>query len=218
MFTNRSDEIMPKDKSLTLEKIIPCAKKEFLDKGFERASLRTIAADAGMSAAGLYRHFESKEAMFDALVAPLVDTYLRNYKESMQRSYALLDTEEIKKFWIISEEEGLQYVNFIYDHFEEFKLLLTRSDGTKHQNFVHQVSEMEVKEMTRLMDELRSRGFSVKDISQDELHMLISGYVTSIFEVVIHDYPREKAITHVKTLMRFLYPGWIKAFGMEDIV
>jgi len=159
---------MSKDKSGTLEKIIPCAKREFLDKGFERASLRKIAADANMSAAGLYRHFESKEAMFDALVAPLVNTYLRNYEESMQRSYELLDTKEIKKFWEVSEEEGLQYIDFIYDHFEEFKLLLTCSDGTKYQNFMHDISEMEVKEMTRLMDELRSRGFTVKDISQDE--------------------------------------------------
>ncbi len=209
---------MPKDKSGTLEKIIPCAKREFLDKGFERASLRKIAADANMSAAGLYRHFESKEAMFDALVAPLVDTYLRNYEKSMQLSYELLDTEEIKKFWQVSEEEGLQYINFIYDHFEEFKLLLTCSDGTKYQNFMHDISEMEVKEMTRLMDELRSRGFSVKDISQDELHMLVSGYVASVFEVVIHDYPREKAIKQAKTLMEFLYPGWIKAFGMEGMV
>ncbi|MFT3983566.1 MAG: TetR/AcrR family transcriptional regulator [Lachnospiraceae bacterium] len=209
---------MPKDKSDTLKRIIPCAKREFLAKGFERASLRAIAADANMSAAGLYRHFESKEAMFDALVAPLVDTYLRNYEESLLSSYSLLDTEEIKKFWMISEEEGLKYVNFIYDHFEEFKLLLTCSDGTKYQNFVHTISEMEVREMLRLMDELRKRGFLVKDISRDELHMLISGYVTSIFEVVIHDYPRGKAVTHVKTLMKFLYPGWIKAFGMEGIV
>ncbi len=209
---------MPKDKSGTLEKIIPCAKREFLDKGFERASLRKIAADANMSAAGLYRHFESKEAMFDALVAPLVNTYLRNYEESMQRSYELLDTKEIKKFWEVSEEEGLQYIDFIYDHFEEFKLLLTCSDGTKYQNFMHDISEMEVKEMTRLMDELRSRGFTVKDISQDELHMLVSGYVASVFEVVIHDYPREKAIAQARTLMEFLYPGWIKAFGMEGMV
>lgn len=209
---------MPKEKSGTLEKIIPCAKREFLDKGFERASLRKIAADANMSAAGLYRHFESKEAMFDALVAPLVNTYLRNYEESMQRSYELLDTKEIKKFWEVSEEEGLQYIDFIYDHFEEFKLLLTCSDGTKYQNFMHDISEMEVKEMTRLMDELRSRGFTVKDISQDELHMLVSGYVASVFEVVIHDYPREKAIAQARTLMEFLYPGWIKAFGMEGMV
>ncbi|HHV13793.1 MAG TPA: TetR/AcrR family transcriptional regulator [Clostridiales bacterium] len=208
---------MPKDKTDTYNRLMPSIKAEFLEKGFEKASVRSIASRAGMSAAGIYRHFKDKEAMFDALVAPLVDIYLRNYQESMQRNYALLDAEEIKKFWVISKEEGLQYVNFIYDQFEEFKLLLTRSNGTKYQNFVHDVSEMEAKEMTRLMDELRSRGFSVKDISQDELHMLISGYITSIFEVVIHDYPREKAITHVKTLMEFLFPGWIKAFGMEGI-
>ncbi len=208
---------MPKDKTDTYNRLIPCMKAEFLEKGFEKASVRSIANRAGMSAAGIYRHFKDKEAMFDALVVPLVDTYLCKYQESMQRNYALLDTEDIKKFWVISEEEGLQYVNFIYDHFDEFKLLLTCSDGTKHQNFLHNVAEMEVKEMTRLMDELRSRGFSVKDISQDELHMLISGYVTSIFEVVIHDYPREKAIAYGKMLMEFLYPGWIKAFGMEGI-
>lgn len=209
---------MPKDKTDTYNRLIPCMKAEFLEKGFEKASVRSIANRAGMSAAGIYRHFKDKEAMFDALVMPLVETYFSKYQESMQRNYALLDTEEIKRFWAISEEEGLQYVNFIYDHFDEFKLLLTRSDGTKHQNFLHKVSEMEVKEMTRLMDELRSRGFSVKVISEDGLHMLISGYVTSIFEVVIHDYPREKAIAYGKMLMEFLYPGWIKAFGMEGIV
>jgi len=46
----------------------------------------------------------------------------------------------------------------------------------------------------------------------------MSGYVASVFEVVIHDYPREKAIKQAKTLMEFLYPGWIKAFGMEGMV
>lgn len=52
---------------------MPCIKAEFLEKGFEKASVRSIANRAGMSAAGIYRHFKDKEAMFDALVAPLVD-------------------------------------------------------------------------------------------------------------------------------------------------
>lgn len=206
---------MPKDKTDTYNRLIPCMKTEFLTKGFEKASVRSIANRAGMSAAGIYRHFKNKEAMFDALVAPLTETYFRNYQESMQQSYELLDAKEIKKFWMISEEEGLAHIDFIYDHFDEFKLLLTCSEGTRHQNFLHDVAEMEVREMSRLIQELRNRGFAVKDISQDELHMLVSGYVTSIFEVVIHNYPRETAISYMKTLMDFLYPGWMKALGME---
>ena len=61
---------MPKDKTDTLKRIIPHAKQEFLEKGFEKASMRRIAENAGITAAGLYRHFNSKEAMFASLVAP----------------------------------------------------------------------------------------------------------------------------------------------------
>ena len=43
---------MPRDKTETYQKIIPAAKAEFLKKGFEQASLRNIAAEAGMSACG----------------------------------------------------------------------------------------------------------------------------------------------------------------------
>ncbi|MGL6200515.1 MAG: TetR/AcrR family transcriptional regulator [Lachnospiraceae bacterium] len=206
---------IPKDKTDTFNKLMPCIKAEFLEKGFEKASIRAIAKRAGMSASGIYRHFKDKEAMFDALVAPLVKQYYQNYQEAMQRNYALLDTDEIKKFWMISEEYAYQYVHFLYDNFDEFKLVLTCSEGTKYQSFLHDIVDMEVQEMTRLMDELRNRGFDVRVLSGEELHMLISGYVASYFEVVIHGYSREEALAQSKVLIEFLYPGWIKAFGME---
>lgn len=205
---------MPKDKTATRQKLIPCIKAEFLEKGFEKASVRSIAGRAGMSAAGIYRHFKDKEAMFEALVAPLVESYYETYQASMQRNYALLDTDELQNFWIISEADGLRYMDFMYDHFDEFRLLLTCAEGTKYQNFTHELVVMEAEEMMALMNELRRRGFPTKVISEEELHMLISGYVASLFEVVIHNYPREKAMAHAKTLMAFLYPGWMEAFGI----
>ena len=47
---------MPKDKTETHERIIPAAMKIFLEKGFEKATMREIAEEAGITAAGLYRH------------------------------------------------------------------------------------------------------------------------------------------------------------------
>ena len=52
---------MPRDGTETYEKILPAAKEEFLEKGFEQASMREIASRAGISAAGIYRHFKDKE-------------------------------------------------------------------------------------------------------------------------------------------------------------
>ena len=52
----------------TKAKIIESAKKEFLEKGFMNASLRTIAANAGVTTGAMYRHFKDKDALFCALV------------------------------------------------------------------------------------------------------------------------------------------------------
>ena len=55
---------MPKDKTGTPQKILPASMEEFLEKGFEGATMRSVAEKAGITAAGLYRHFLDKETMF----------------------------------------------------------------------------------------------------------------------------------------------------------
>ena len=45
----------------TRELLIEAAKKEFLEKGYEGASIRSIGARAGMTSAGLYRQYLSDD-------------------------------------------------------------------------------------------------------------------------------------------------------------
>ena len=42
------------------EKIIACSKKEFLEKGYTDASLRTIAAEAGTTTGSIYSRYGDK--------------------------------------------------------------------------------------------------------------------------------------------------------------
>lgn len=51
------------------ELILEAAQRVFEAKGLEGASLRAIAAEAGYTPAALYFHFESKEAIYAALLA-----------------------------------------------------------------------------------------------------------------------------------------------------
>ncbi|MBR4097117.1 MAG: TetR/AcrR family transcriptional regulator, partial [Oscillospiraceae bacterium] len=44
----------------TREKLIESAKAEFMDKGYNKASLRTICANAGVTTGALYFFFEDK--------------------------------------------------------------------------------------------------------------------------------------------------------------
>ena len=67
----RRNEKMPRDKSLSHEKVKKAIREEFLEKGYEAASIRSIGARAGMTSAGLYWHYADKEAMYAAVVDPL---------------------------------------------------------------------------------------------------------------------------------------------------
>ena len=50
----------------TLDNIHKAAKKEFLDKGFQMASLRNIVKNAGVTTGAFYGYYKSKEELFDA--------------------------------------------------------------------------------------------------------------------------------------------------------
>ncbi|MGI6669242.1 MAG: TetR/AcrR family transcriptional regulator [Acetivibrionales bacterium] len=55
------------------ENILASAEKEFSEKGFQAASIRSIACNAGTSAGNLYKYYKGKEALFLAVVLPVVD-------------------------------------------------------------------------------------------------------------------------------------------------
>ena len=61
---------MEEKMSATLESIQRAAMQEFLDKGFQGASLRQIVKNAGVTTGAFYGYFSSKEALFNALVEP----------------------------------------------------------------------------------------------------------------------------------------------------
>lgn len=66
---------MSESECSTLETILAVASREFLQKGFQGASLRSIVKQAGVTTGAFYGYFKSKEELFDALVKEH-DTYM----------------------------------------------------------------------------------------------------------------------------------------------
>ena len=58
---------MAKQKAGVYDKVLECAKEEFLSKGFLDASLRTIAQAAETSTGSIYTRFGDKEGLFNGL-------------------------------------------------------------------------------------------------------------------------------------------------------
>lgn len=204
---------MPKDKTASHEKIIPAAKKEFLEKGFEKASMRSIADAVGMTSAGLYRHFADKEAMFTALVQPLLTRLDEVYNTIREDNYDLLEKKDMDRMWQDNKEIAY-FLDLIYEYYDEFKLLICCSAGTRHENFVHDFVMMEQRETLAFLEAAKKQGIPVNDIRPQELHMLLSAYISAIFEIINHDFTKEDASHYLVTLQNFFYPGWRNVLGL----
>src|SRR3954447_23779026 len=62
-----------RDAAATREAILEAATRRFADQGYERAGVREIAADAGVTAALVNRYFGSKERLFAEAIERALD-------------------------------------------------------------------------------------------------------------------------------------------------
>ena len=125
------------------EKIIACAKEEFLQKGYSDASLRTIAAKAGTTTGSIYSRFKDKEGLFSAIVEPAADHLVQMFLHTQEAFHGLEERKQPGEMEHYVSSGMAEMVDYIYDNFEVFELLLDASYGTKFQDFVERLVEIE---------------------------------------------------------------------------
>lgn len=201
---------MPRDKTANHIKIIAAAKAEFMEMGFDKSSMRSIAERCGMTAAGIYRHCVDKADLFDQIVAPAVDRITAWLDAHVARYVNAVHHEE-RIQWCDSEIDMMREI--IYPNMEEYHLLLAKSRGSKYEHFLHDLTEGQQAQLLQYLPMLKAQGYAVRDITPKELHLLLSAYTTALFEPVIHNYSVEEALRSLTTVEAFFVPGWKQLLG-----
>ena len=81
------------------EKILACAKEEFLEKGYTDASIRTIAQNAGVSTSTIYTRYSDKEGLFRFLVEPVAKGLKELLRQSLSDFSSLTGHEQNENLW-----------------------------------------------------------------------------------------------------------------------
>jgi AcrR family transcriptional regulator len=199
----------------TLRAILNAGKAEFLEKGFRAASLRNIVKEAGVTTGAFYGYYDSKEELFGALVEEPAKTLLGRYREAQGRFAALPREEQLGQMGKISGECMDWMVEYIYEHFDAFKLILCRSEGTEYESYINTMVEIETESTHRFVEVQRSLGKEIKSADGALEHILISGMFSALFEMVVHDMPKQQAAGYVRELQAFYSAGWKEVMGYE---
>ena len=197
----------------TLKQIHQAAMEEFSEKGFQEASLRQIVKNAGVTTGAFYGYYSNKAALFAALVEPHAAAVMGQFMAT-QQAFAELPKEEQPEHM---GKESAAYIDwmldYIYDHYAPFKLLICKADGTPYEDFIHEMVEVEVEYTFRYIEVLKSLGRQVPELDKDLCHMIASGMFNGIFEMIRHDMPKDRAKRFLDQLREFSTAGWLKIMG-----
>ena len=72
---------------------------------------------------------------------------------------------------------------------------------------------LETRVTLKFFAELKSRGFQVRELAEEEWHILLHAYFASLAEVVMHNFPKEAALKYVHTLVSFFQLRMADSFG-----
>ena len=206
---------MPKDKTANHIRINEAMKAEFLEKGYADASIRSIGQRAGLTSAALYRHYSSKEEMFCAVVEPLVQEIQQRIEQHKQVKYRMM--EQKADMDMLFGESIIDIVKeVILPHRSEFYLLVKCAQGTRYENFVHDFVASNQSDLANAIDCMKAQGYPAIHLEKEELHMLLSAYMTAIIEPIIHGYPDEKITAFLDRMSDFFMPGWMNIMGLSQ--
>lgn len=187
------------------ELLIQAAKQEFLEKGYNKASLRTICANAGVTTGALYFFFENKADLFSAIV----DGPLNELKRIINRHF----DEDLELMSSLTSLDGLDlnhdkdtdiFVDCIYDNYDSFLLLLTGTENTVYENVVDDLVDLLEKKIPPMLS-------AVNGYTYDEFmchwicHISIDGYI----HVIKHERDKEEAKIKLRKVTNFMVQGFV---------
>lgn len=195
------------------ERIVEASKREFLDKGYVDASLRTIAAEADTSTNSIYVRFGDKEGLFSAIVEPVLNGMTERFIRIQEKFHLMTPEEQAERMPKYADGGTSELIDYMYEHLEEFRLLLDASYGTRFHNFVDELVRIEVEYTYKFMEAV---GYSDKfgdAVTQKLLHIVTTSRFESIFEIIRHGMSREEATEYIELLSRYHRCGFIEIFG-----
>lgn len=199
----------------TQRNILETAKRHFLSDGLTGASLRNIVKDAGLTTGAFYKYYPTKEALFDALTDPYLERLYEIYDQVVAEFEKLSADDQTKNMASISDEGMEQMLDYVYDHYDNFKLLLKCGDSGKYENFIHSMVDREIKSSHRYLEKMKEEGVEVPLVDDSLMHMIYTGFFSSIFQIIEHDIDRITAKENIKQLKQFNIGGWERLWNVR---
>ena len=197
----------------TKERLLVCAREEFLEKGYQKASLRSICKKAGVTTGALYFFFQDKEDLFSAIVQPTLDQVRAMAEQHVRQELMMLqnlpgaDEDNMHDDHNATE----QILHVLYKNYDICQMLLTNSQGSRYENCLDEIVDL-FENGQRALAQEQARQLGVQSPDDYILHWVIHIELDAYVHILLHERNEEKALKHMDQVLDYLLAGWEALF------
>ncbi len=188
------------------KKLIEAGKKEFLEKGYNKASLRKICSDAGVTTGALYFFFENKEDLYSSIVNPPLMELKKMVIEHFKEDQAFLSNMDSLDLGNLDHSDiADMLVDHVYKNYDSFILLLSGSKEDALENGIDEF--VEILEQSTIAMVSGSKFYTYDPFMT---HWMAHTTVDSMVHVIKHEKDVNVAKKRIQSIMNYLVIGWVK--------
>ena len=106
-------------------------------------------------------------------------------------------------------------IDYIYEHYDHFRLLFKCGDSGKYEAFIHNMVNKEMKATKKYMQIMKEAGMDLLNVDESLMHMIYTGFFSSVLQIVEHDMDKEIAKKNVHQLKEFNTGGWERIWNIQ---
>lgn len=198
-----------KDHSLD-DRIVEAARDQFMQLGFQKASIRKIAECAGVTPGAVYTRYKSKNDLFYSLMRNFLCAVREQSEPVGKMYYDLLESKNVDALLCAIRKEEEIYLDILFQYYDECILFFCRSEGSSINAMVQKMMEHKMTETVTFLKKLAPEN----NIDWDGIGMIMSEQFHYYRHILERGYSKEKAISCMKTVETFLEAGWRDLFEM----
>ena len=201
---------MKQDKE-TRNKLLESARAEFMEKGYMKASLRTICKNAGVTTGALYFFFQDKEDLFECIAKETIGNIWQimqgHYNDERVMAQKGMNTEEIQDRHG-DLDESIAIIHQMYLHRNDILLVLTKAQGTKLENIADQFVETSEAHYRAMAEEMQKL-YPDKSVDDKMLHWLAHMQIDAFIYMITHIEKEEDGIAFMSQFITYMINGWV---------
>ena len=198
-------------KGYTRKQILKAAEQAFLQHGFAKTSMRTIARLSGVGVGNLYNYFpKGKDEIFRQIVGPLIQEMERMLYQHHDEQYAELFIDYLSSgSKELLEQQIQEYLSLMRHHRQLMELLFFKAQGSSLEKFMDDFTDRCTEQVVRFMQRAELLRPEARLMCSPFTYHLHAVWMLTMFcEIIKHRLPPRETERVVQDYITFEHSGW----------